>query len=459
MYWVNFLHIYQPPNQKPYWIKKIAAESYRKLTKGFLANPSAKATININAVLTELFEKNVCQDIINDLKTLALRGQIEFTSSGKYHPFFPLLPKEEIIRQIKLNDETNKKYFGEIYQPKGFFPPEMEYNLKVAQIAKKLGFKWIIIDELGFSPETGQMDHQTIYDIEGLTDLNVFFREREMSFRILSAEVFSPKMITDLFAKKFTPNDYVITAMDGETFGHHRPGLEEVLFEVYKEPSIQSVQLSDLSSRFSKHEKILPRDSSWALMMKDIERNIPFSRWFDPENPIQVMQWDLANLAIKTVKRLTREDSAWPQVRDALDRAIHSDQFWWASAKPWWSLEMIERGAKELKDVIEHCPASKKGEIKRAKEWYAQILFTGFEWQRSGKVEEISRSNDEDVIARITAEMPYIPEAEFNGIVSNLQHQMESSSKNLEFERAAQLRDRIKELEGKRNEITRQQTI
>jgi len=331
--------------------------------------------------------------------------------------------------------------------------------LKVAQIAKKLGFEWIIIDELGFSPETGQMNHQTIYDIEGLTDLNVFFREREMSFRILSAEVFSPKMITDLFAKKFTANDYVITAMDGETFGHHRPGLEEVLFEVYKEPSIQSVQLSDLSSLFSKHEKVLPRDSSWALMMKDIERNVPFSRWFDPENPIQAMQWDLANLAIKTVKRLTREDSAWPQVRDELDRAIHSDQFWWASAKPWWSLEMIERGAKELKDVIEHCPVSKKGEIKRAKEWYAQILFMGFEWQRSGKVEEISRSNDEDVIARITAEMPYIPETEFNGIVSNLQHQMESSSKNLEFERAAQLRDRIKELEGKRNEITRQQTI
>ena len=116
---------------------------------------------------------------------------------------------------------------------------------------------------------------------------------------------------------------------------------------------------------------------------------------------------------------------------------------------------MIERGAKELKDVIEHCPASKKAEIKRAKEWYAQIIFTGFEWQRIGKVEEISRSNDEDVTARITAEMPYIPEAEFNGIVNNLHHQMESSSKNLEFERAAQLRDRIRELDEKRPEITK----
>ena len=69
----------------------------------------------------------------------------------------------------------------------------MGYDLKVAQIAKKLGFEWIIIDELGFSSEIGQMDHQTIYDIEGLDGLHVFFREREMSFRILSAEVFLRK--------------------------------------------------------------------------------------------------------------------------------------------------------------------------------------------------------------------------------------------------------------------------
>ena len=72
-------------------------------------------------------------------------------------------------------------------------------------------------------------------------------------------------------------------------------------------------------------------------------------------------------------------------------------------------------------------------------------------------MEEISRSNDEDVTARITAEMPYIPEAEFNGIVNNLHHQMESSSKNLEFERAAQLRDRIRELDEKRPEITKKE--
>lgn len=463
MYWVNFLHIYQPPNQKPYWIKKIANESYRKLTKGFLADPNAKATININAGLTELFDRHGCRDIIDDLRILAERGQIEFTSSGKYHPFFPLLPESEIIRQIKLNNETNKKYFGEAYKPKGLFPPEMGYNKNVAKIAQKLGFEWIIIDELGFYAEIGRINHQTIYDIEGLDGLHVFFREREMSFRILSAEasveIFAPSMMIDFLSKKFSPQDYIVTAMDGETFGHHRPGLEDLLFGMYKEPSIKSVLLSDIPSIFSKRRTAAPRNSTWALMKRDIERDTPYSRWFNPENPIHVMQWNLADLAIKTVKRLKKENPAWPRVRDELDRALHSDQFWWASAMPWWSIEMIERGAKELKDAIEHCPASKKTEIKRAKEWYAQILFTAFEWQREGKVEEISRLNDEDVVIRITAEMPYIPEEEFNSIVNNLHRQMDASAKNMEFERAAQLRDRVKELEGKRNEITRKQTI
>lgn len=459
MYWVNFLHIYQPPNQKPYWVKKIANESYRKLTKGFLADPNAKATININAGLTELFDKHGCRDIIGDLRVLAERGQIEFTSSGKYHPFFPLLPESEIIRQIKLNDETNKKYFGEAYKPKGLFPPEMGYNKNVAKIAQKLGFEWIIIDELGFSSEIGQMDRQTIYNIKDAAEVQIFFRQREMSFRILSAEasieIFAPSMMIDLLSKKFSPQDYIVTAMDGETFGHHRPGLEDLLFGMYKEPSIKSVLLSDISSIFSKHQTAAPRDSTWALMKRDIERDTPYSRWFNPENPIHVMQWDLANLAIKAVKRLPENNTAYPIVRNELDRALHSDQFWWASAMPWWSIEMIERGAKELKDVIEHCPASKKAEIKRAKEWYAQILFTAFEWQREGKVEEVSRLSDEDVVVRITAEMPYIPEEEFNSIVNNLRYQMDASAKNLEFERAAQLRDRIRELEEKRPEITK----
>ena len=66
MYWANFLHIYQPPTQKKYWINKIAAESYQKITEGLLKNPNAKVTLNINAILTEHLLDNGWDSIIND---------------------------------------------------------------------------------------------------------------------------------------------------------------------------------------------------------------------------------------------------------------------------------------------------------------------------------------------------------------------------------------------------------
>ena len=84
-----------------------------------------------------------------------------------------------------------------------------------------------------------------------------------------------------------------------------------------------------------------------------------------------------------------------------MDAALHSDQYWWASARPWWSLEMIERGAKELKDVILIAPASSVKDKKTAQDLYAKIIFTGFEWQRSGLVDEIARLEDEEVRERL----------------------------------------------------------
>ncbi|MFC1687994.1 hypothetical protein ACFL0L_05480, partial [Patescibacteria group bacterium] len=237
MYWANFLHIYQPPTQKEYWVRKIADESYRKITKGLKEHPRAKITLNVNAVLSELFERYGCKDIIDDLRMLAEKGQIEFTGSAKFHPFLPLLPEKEIIRQIELNTETNKKYYGDVYAPKGFFPPEMGYADKVARVAHKMGFEWLILDELAYSGKLHDIDWSSLYTIKDASDINVYFRERDTSFRILSAEVgmsvFSGSMLVKLLGDRVTRNEYLITAMDGETFGHHRPGLEQLLFDLY----------------------------------------------------------------------------------------------------------------------------------------------------------------------------------------------------------------------------------
>ncbi len=459
MIWANFLHIYQPPTQKEHWVKKIARESYRKIFQGLKKYPQAKVTLNINAVLTELFAQYNCKDVIADIKLLAERGQIELTASAKYHPFLPLMPEHEIKRQIELNTATNKKYFGSVYNPKGFFAPEMAYNRKVGEIIADLGYQWIILDELAFSGKIKEIDWSKLYTLQGCDDFYLFFREREASFRILSAEigmsVFSGNMLIQLLGERVHNNEYLITAMDGETFGHHRPGLENLLFDLYQTKQLQPVTISELPSLFTKRQSVDPRPSSWALMKKDIEQNTPFSRWDDKNNEIQQMQWSLTRLAIEVVEATSPKNPKYSAIRTMLDRAIHSDQYWWASAMPWWSIEMIEAGAKELKDVVITAPCA-KSKKDQALQLYQSIIFTAFDWQRSGKVDSLAKTADEDVTQRITTDLPYIPEKEFNAMVDNLKKQMFEAAKDQEYERAAQIRDRVNELLEKKDQLIKQ---
>lgn len=461
MLWANFLHFYQPPTQKEVWVRKITTECYRVLVQGWLANPRAKLTLNINAVLVEFLDRYGAHDVIDGLKTLAERGQIEFTASAKYHPFLPLIPDSEIRRQIELNTETNRHYFGDVYQPKGFFPPEMGYSRKVADVVRGMGFEWLIIDELAYNGKLHQVQWDTIYTLKNADDFAVFFRERDTSFRILSAEVgvsvFSAGMLLKLLGDRVHSNQYMLTAMDGETFGHHRPGLDALLFEMYTVPELESVTLSELRQRVPKRAEVEPLSSSWALMKKDLEQKTPFSRWNDETNPIHRMQWELTGLAIDGVSKLAATDPVYPTVRRELDRAVHSDQYWWASASPWWSIEMMESGAKELKDVVLHNPAATPEQKTRAVELYQQIVFTAFDWQRTDKISERIKASDEDVTQRITKELPRIPLAEFEGMIRNLEKQMLTSAKNKEYERAAQLRDRVTELQSKKADITGEQ--
>ncbi|MBI5037514.1 MAG: UvrB/UvrC motif-containing protein [Candidatus Kerfeldbacteria bacterium] len=457
MYWANFLHIYQPPTQKEYWVKKIANESYRKLMSGLKKHPSAKLTLNINAGLTELFDRYNCKDVIRDIRFLAEKGQIELTASAKYHPFLPLMPESEIKRQIELNTITNKKFFGDIYNPTGFFPPEMAYSRAVGETVAKLGYRWMILDELAHSGDLNQVDWSTIYALKGFDDFFVFFRERAASFRILSAEigmsVFSGSMLVKLLGERVNNNEYLITAMDGETFGHHRPGLEQLLFDLYETPELTAATLSDLPSHFSKRAAIDPRPSSWALMKRDIEQNTPYSRWQDKDNEIHAMQWELTYMAISAVEKLGPTHPDYPVLRERLDRGVHSDQYWWASAMPWWSIEMIEAGAKDLKEIVQRSQLSEQEKM-HAQELYQNIIFTAFEWQRSGKVDVMAKSADEDVTQRITTDIPYIPADEFKQMLDNLEKQMHEAADAQEYERAAQIRNRVNELKEKQDQLT-----
>jgi Glycosyl hydrolase family 57/UvrB/uvrC motif len=451
MIWANFLHIYQPPTQRPAILEKVTNESYRKLLLEIGRTKKAKLTLNINGVLTDLLARHGFYDVIRDIKRLAETDQIELTGSAKFHPLLPKLPKEEAVRQIKLNNETNAKYFDRAWNPRGFFPPEMGFSMEVAKIVSELGFKWIIADEFSYPKELGSVDYSKIYKIRDLP-INIYFRERGVSFKILSAQLGTGNLLLHDLGPRINEDKYLLTAMDGETFGHHRLGLEQLLFDLYKSSEIHSETISELPKHFKDTVEIDPEPSTWALTAKDVERKSPFSRWFDPENPIHKMQWQLTELALLTVEQHKRE-KGWIKARESLDSSLHSDQYWWAGAKPWWSIEYIERGAKELMGTIITTPGVDQHTVNKSKELYFKIISKAFDWQRDGVVDQMARAEDEEVRQRVDANLPNLAVKEFERMIINLRRQMLSAAKNQEYERAGQFRDRIAELREKQEEI------
>lgn len=388
MKWANFLHIYQPFDQQPDILEAIVAQSYRPILENLQKNKNVHLTLNINGALLDLFDKYGYKDLINIMKEAGLEGRLEFTSSAKYHAFLPFMNKDEIIRQIKMNDETNKSYLGEAYKPQGFFPPEMAFKEELVPIIEELGFKWIILDEIAVNGKTDTVDYTKLYKIKN-SSLFVYFRERRMSNLIMSAVVRSPETLKEAMAQDLKSSRYLITAMDGETFGHHRPGLEKLLFDIFSTPEFDLVKISDLPKFYTDIVEVSPVKSTWASSPNDIEKGIQFLSWSDPENTIHKWQWELLHLVQTQVYALNKKSAAYPIARKMMDSALASDHFWWASAKPWWSMEMIEDGAYRLLETLHAIPNVLPEILDEANRLYQNIVSRGFNWQRTGKIREM----------------------------------------------------------------------
>lgn len=390
MYWANFLHFYQPAGQQPDILEAIVQQSYKPLLLGIKKRPRVHLTLNINGALLELFDAHGHRKLIDILRNLGRAGRVEFTSSAKYHAMLPFLESDEVVRQISTNDETSKFFLGDAYAPKGFFPPEMAYTDDIGRIISELGFKWILLDEIARGGADGNVDYTKLYRVSG-TKLNVFFRERRLSNLIMSAVVRSRESLLTAMREDLKTKRYVLTAMDGETFGHHRPGLAEMLMDVYDAPEFELIKISDIPKHYRGDIAVLPEKSTWASSAQDIAQGIQFLSWSDPENPIHKWQWEFTKTALEEVRAMSKNHPRFNHVRAKMDEALSSDQFFWASAKPWWSVEMIEIGAWRLLDVIRNVPDVSAEKLKKASWYYENIISTAFTWQRTGKVRHMMR--------------------------------------------------------------------
>ncbi len=406
IYWAPLLHFYQPPTQVHWVLKKVCIESYRPLVELFTDLPYAKVTININAVLTEMLSDHGFDDVVKGIRELARRGQVDFTGSGKYHPILPLIPQSEVERQISQNHKTNKSLLGKYYNPKGFFPPEMCYSKEILKPIVDSGHRWIIISGIA-CPVAWPTNIIHQIDADG-SKIAVFFRDNilsnKISFHNIDATGFIDHLKQVQKDQKSKGDIYVITAMDAETFGHHiqdwekiflakvyesiemdnekreKPGKEHelppvpqsgpeqakvlaaqhgsLLGEIAEGKQIKVVTISDLLDIFPCGESIEPKASSWSTDNPDLDAGNPYPLWQSPNNTIHQYLWEHMDIAMALVNKavaVAKEKSAKQyadNARTLLDAALHSDQFWWASRRPWWDPNLIYRGLIKQHEVI-----------------------------------------------------------------------------------------------------------
>lgn len=451
MHWANFLHIYQPHNQHKDIVDAVVAQSYRPLLEGIRKRKKARLTININAALLELFDKYGHVDLIDITREIAGSGQIELTGSAKYHTFLPFLDEAEIERQIRINNETSKFYLGDSWKPRGFFPPEMAFDGKIVPIVENLGFSWIILDEIACGGKPEEVDYRSRYKIKN-SKLNVYFRERRLSNLIMGAVVRSAETLKEAMKDDLSSDRYAITAMDGETFGHHRPGLEKMFFEILDDTAFNLIQISEIADHFKKEIEITPTNSTWASSAGDIERGSQFLSWSDSSNEIHSKQKELAELVLSEVRKISPDEPFYADLRHKMDVGLASDQYFWASAKPWWSVEMIEVTAFQLLEIIRKIPNIPPTTVDRARTLYELIVSTAFHWQRSGKIREMMR--EQGSITRIpfadrTIGAGGAEEGVYYAFIDMMKELERKSANAGEYEKAILWRDAIYKLENK----------
>jgi len=371
------LHFYQPPGQTANVLRRVVQECYRPLLRVFQEYPGARATFNVNGVLTEMLDDHGYSDVPAGWRALAAAGQVEFTGSGMYHPILPLIPAAEATRQIALNDETNRRLLGAGYRPRGFFPPEMAWDHALAPLVARAGLDWVVLSGIACPAEWPTT--QVYREGAGSRDLAVLFRDdllsNKIAFRITDVAGF----LQDIRGVGPTGVDrYAVIAMDAETFGHHIPGWERdfltPLFAALTAavgtaptavpnpaptPEVHLVTLSEIVDRLPAASVVVPRTASWSTTREDLDHHNPYPLWRHRGNEVhRLLWWHLEQaLALLNLAEQWRDPDGtqdFAAARAVADRALHSDQFWWASRRPHWSPAMVYRGLNMQRELILH---------------------------------------------------------------------------------------------------------
>jgi hypothetical protein len=165
-----------------------------------------------------------------------------------------------------------------------------------------------------------------------------------------------------------------------------------LLEELFTQANPQTCTVSELLKLFPRVEEVSPLPSSWSTWEDEMAQGIPYPQWSYPGHEIHRYQWQLTNLAIQLIRQVPNISEGYEEARHLLDEGLHSDQYWWASCRPWWDTGMIEAGARRLYDAVhEVCKDVLPEKLEEAEMLFESIVRTARQWQETGKAEALKR--------------------------------------------------------------------
>lgn len=348
MKWINFLHLYQPVNKDAYFIQEATEMSYARIVRALEENPRTKFTLNIQGCLFLRWEELGETGLIKRIKKLIETGQVELTGSCAYHALAPLVPLDEVEKQIKENEEILRKHFGADFKPRGFFFPEMAYGTEVAKLVKSMGYEWLVLDEISGTGHFGDINFNKVY-VDQNSNLKVIFRMRKLS------QNFVPDILGNeaRLVEYRNEQDLYITATDAELYGlrhiDHTAEFEKLL----KKADLEMMTISEfIQDKKTTKIKVVP--SNWEATEAELAKGIPYALWRHPKNKIQKQLWKLTDLTYDVIKDNV-EDANATWARWHFVRGLASCTFWWASGRDLqlfgsvsWSPDEVERGINEF---------------------------------------------------------------------------------------------------------------
>ncbi len=198
IYHATVLNLHQPPGNMEHllehqpWEAKEILWALDRIPRSVWGNEDiARFTLSLSGTLLEVLSNPEFQSRVYgvvDCGSLLWYFQnqraFEIVGTGYYHPVLPLIPKADREEHLKRwQDIAGHVFWRKDYQ--GLWPPEMSFSMELIPLAKRMGYRWVLVDVENLEPvdemSWGELRYRPHFARYGGEEIIVVARDRSLS--------------------------------------------------------------------------------------------------------------------------------------------------------------------------------------------------------------------------------------------------------------------------------------